>query len=131
MRKSRKLLTVLVCCLALGATGCRGERKPKRAAFEKALALAIDSDPFVGALVYGQNEHDLQKVLSSEYTLQVQPKVGGGDVYVWTWNKEPLLSSLQVKAVDKGVFQAYMDLGHAGKAQFLVDIRNGAVERQV
>jgi len=131
MVKFASLLTMLICCFPMAVIGCRSEQKPNRAAFEKALALAINSDPMVGALVYGRNEHDLQKVLSSEYTLRVQPKVGGGDVYVWTWNKEPLMSYLQVKVAEKGIFQVYMDLGGAGKAQFLVDTRNGAVERQL
>jgi len=106
--------------------------KPEESSYEKALIKAVSSAPLLAAVVQGRDYSDIGSALIAEYDLAVVPRVGGGEVYVWSYKTAPEKTWIQVEHVGDNIFQVGMQIGlKTQRAMFLVDLKNGAIEKQL
>ena len=110
----------------------RESAKPEESSYEKALIQAVSSAPLLEAVVQGRDFSDIASALHAEYDIAVVPRVGGGEVYLWSYKTAPEKTWIQVEHMGDNIFQVGMQIGlKTQQALFLVDLKNGAVEKKL
>jgi len=111
--------------------GTQESAKPEKSSYEKALIQAVSSAPLLEAVVQGRDFSDIASALQAEYNVAMVPRVGGGEVYVWSYKTAPEKTWIQVEHMGDNIFQVGMQIGlETQRAMFLVDLNNGAVEKK-
>lgn len=105
--------------------------KPDQSKYEKAVIQSISSAPLLVAVIEGREYIDIESALRDKYSLKVKPRVGGGEIYVWSYNNAPYKTWIQAEHVRNEIFEVALQIGRKSqRAMFYVDLNNGAVEKQ-
>ncbi|HUV37480.1 MAG TPA: hypothetical protein VMX58_11120 [Patescibacteria group bacterium] len=106
--------------------------RPDKSSYEEALIRAISSAPLLVAVVEGRDYSNIASALHAEYDVTVVPRVGGGEVLLWSYKNAPEKTWIQVEHIGDNIFQVGMQIGlKTQRTMFLVDLNNGAVEKKL
>ena len=105
--------------------------QPSETVYEKAVIQALSSAPLIVAVLEGREYNDIKSALDGKYNLKVMPRVGGGEIYVWSNKNAPSKTWIQAEHVNNNIFEVALQIGlQTQRAMFLVDLNNGAVEKK-
>lgn len=99
---------------------------------KKALLLMIDNAPLIGAVVKVEDK-SVKEGLAHNFIHKIKPRVGGGESHIWVYKEAPDRSWFMVEnTFNERVYKVSFQIGNPNQAgSYLVDIENGAVERQL
>jgi hypothetical protein len=98
----------------------------------EALITTLHSAGPIAIVINGKEQKGLASAIFKDYALKVVSRVGGGEVYIWSYKTAPERTWIQVEHMGDNIFQVGMQVGlETQRAMFLVDLKNGAVDKKL